>query len=182
MSAFHPKPAVAPCLTRGRAALRRGALPRSKAGPRIACAATGMEKVGVRAATLDKTNHIGYMPARNGCGGRLALRFSPPLDGRRGRAGFGGGSLKATPTSSDATDRMIGARIPGHAMPHTSGRLPRATPAPRWRGIISRAGNGRAREPAPPPSADRRSWVEPVAPRLGAVAVRLFHRPPPVRP
>ena len=34
------------------------------------------------AVQLDKTNHIGYMLARNGCGGRLALRFSPPLDGR----------------------------------------------------------------------------------------------------
>ena len=31
---------------------------------------------------LDITNHIGYMPARNGCGGRSALRFSSPLDGR----------------------------------------------------------------------------------------------------
>ena len=33
----------------------------------------------MRRPLIDKTNHIGYMPLRNGCGGVIALRFPLPL-------------------------------------------------------------------------------------------------------
>ena len=65
--------------------MRCGASARSQAGPRIACGATGLDWWTGWCGQhneIDITNHIGYMPARNGCGGRSALRFSPPLDGR----------------------------------------------------------------------------------------------------
>ena len=66
---------------------------------------------------LDKMNHIGYTPARNGCGGRVSSRCSPPLDGRCSLAAsaappkdIGSGSLSAPASGSGASPHGMTAR------------------------------------------------------------------------
>ena len=66
---------------------------------------------------LDKTNHIGYALTRNGCGGRVSSRFSPPLDGR---CSLGGERRQGRRTSGAGA---IGTRI------HSSGVSPQGMTA-----------------------------------------------------
>ena len=124
---------------------------------------------------LDRIHHIGYMPARNGCGGRSALRFSPPLDGRCGRVR--GLVTPKAETRVNPADRMTRCLapwtrptlVPPRSREGAPVGFPRGSCRPRrWRGMISRAGDGWAREPARRPrpvavtngsSRSRRGWA-----------------------